>query len=393
MKRKEKKKRIVIGIGVLILIIAGVVAFLLYDSGDDSIGNQIILSQTAEDTMTVSWTSERKYDGVISWKAAESKAQCVEIRKGEYYRYSAEMSGLQKGQSYQYRIGDGTTMSKKRTLHFAEEEAFSFLYIGDIQYQLRDRDYAIWGESMSDIYDENKDVAFGIFAGDMVDKAPDVKDWTAFFSNAESVFSQIPMMTTVGNHETSITPAMYLNMMALPDDSALPEEVYSFDYGNVHFISLNSCLLLEERQKTENYQQILADVNKWLEKDLKESNAKWKIVYMHHPMYPVVDDNDVYQVLRDSWESFFKEYGVDLVMCGHQHVYMRTEPIQGITYVMANSGEKQSYYMNEGTKLPEYIETIYEENSNYVRVDVTKNTLMIRAYDENGNQIDQCELK
>lgn len=246
---------------------------------------------------------------------------------------------------------------------------------------------------MSEIYDKNKDVAFGIFAGDMVDKAPDVKDWTAFFSNAEPVFSQIPMMTTVGNHETSITPAMYLDMMTLPDSSALPEEVYSFDYGNVHFISLNSCLLLEERQKTENYQQILADVNKWLEKNLKESNAKWKIVYMHHPMYPVVDDNDVYQALKENWEHFFKAYGVDLVMCGHQHVYMRTEPIQGITYVMANSGEKQSYYMNEGTKLPEYIETIYEDNSNYVRVDVTKNTLTIRAYDENANQIDQCELK
>lgn len=114
MKIKEKKKKIVIEIGILILVIVGVAAFLLYDSGDDSIGNQIILSQTAEDTISVSWTSNRKYDGVISWKDGESKARCVEIRKGEYYRYSAQMSGLQKGQSYQYRIGDGTTMSKKR---------------------------------------------------------------------------------------------------------------------------------------------------------------------------------------------------------------------------------------------------------------------------------------
>lgn len=393
MIMKKKKRKILILLVLMFLVISGAIATGMYNSGDDNIGNQIILSQTDDNTIAVSWTSEEKYDGIVFWEKEEIKAQCTEIRKGEFYRYQAEVSGVQKGESYRYRIGNGDVMSKKRTMHLENDDTFSFLYIGDIQYQLRDRDYAVWGEFLQEAYLENKDVAFGIFAGDMVDKAPDVRDWEAFFTNAEPVFSQIPMMTTIGNHETSKIPSMYLDMMAMPENGAVSEEVYSFDYGDAHFVSLNSCLLLEERESTENYRQMIENVNQWLENDLEQSDAKWKIVYMHHPMYPIVDDNDVYGRLKENWEEIFVENDVNLVFCGHQHVYMRTAAIDGITFVMANSGEKQSYYVKEGTKIPEYVESFYEDNSNYVRVDVTKDALTLRAYDENGNQIDQCEIK
>lgn len=389
MNRKRSKCIIL----MLIIIVAITACIIACSRGDDSIGNQIILSQTGEDTVAVSWTSDTEYDGIAVISGDEVKAECTEIRDGEYYRYTTEFKGLEKDKTYKYRIGSTDTLSKKRMMKLADDESeFSFLYIGDIQYQLRDRDYEIWGDFMQTAYEDNEDAAFGIFAGDMVDKAPDMKDWTAFFTNAEPVFSEIPMMTTAGNHETSITPSVYLDMVAMPENSPAGEEAYSFDYGDAHFVSLNSNLLQDARKDTDGYQQLMTDVNEWLQQDLSGTDCKWKIVYMHHPMYPVDEDNGIYSELRQEWEQILTDNDVDLVLCGHQHVYMRTKPLNGITYVMANSGEKRSYYVDEGTVLPEYVETMYEDGSNYVRIDVNENSLLINAYDEAGNKIDQCEI-
>ena len=270
---------------------------------------------------------------------------------------------------------------------------FAFLFSGDIQYQLRERDYETWGNFMKTAYDDNKDAAFMIMAGDMVDKGSDPEDWKCFFSNGEYVFSRLPMMTTVGNHETSRVPDTYLKMMSLPQNGPVSEEFYSFDYGNCHFVSLNSCFLMPERRSSKNYDKELQKVNRWLEKDLKNSEAKWKFVYMHHPMYPVTDDNEIYGQLRDNWEKLFRNSGVDVVFCGHQHAYMRTEKINGITYVMANSGEKRSYYIDENTKMPDYVEKLYEDDASYVRVDVSDKKIEMEAYNKEGQVVDSCTVQ
>ena len=254
----------------------------------------------------------------------------------------------------------------------------------DVYYsiQLRDRDYETWGSFMKKAYDDNKDAAFMIMAGDMVEKGSDPEDWKCFFTNGEYLFSRLPLMTTPGNHETSKILDTYLKMMSLPKNGPVSEEFYSSDYGDCHFASLNSCFLMPERQIEKDYKNKLKKVNEWLEKDLGNSNAKWKIVYMHHPMYPAVDDNELYGKLRSNWEKTFEAAGVDAVLCGHQHAYMRTKKMNGITYITSNSGEKRSYYIKGDTKLPDYVQKLYEEDSNYVRADVTGNEIKIESYNK-----------
>ncbi|MDO4545318.1 MAG: CbiQ family ECF transporter T component [Bacillota bacterium] len=395
--RKLKLKKKDVAIIILMPVLAA--GFLILSSCtqriDGQLGQQVILSMTGESTMTVSWTADREYDGVVRYEGEEAEAQVAEIRENEYYRYRAELTDLETGETYRYCVGDGEEMSEESefTVGGSHKEDFSFLYIGDIQYEIRDRDFAAWGEFMKEAYEENDDAELGIFAGDMVEKNSDVKDWAAFFENAEPVFSRIPMMTTVGNHETSIDPALYIDMLALPENGVLPEEVYSFDYGGCHFVSLNSCLFMNERKSQEGYEETVQAVNRWLEEDLAASDGDWTIVYMHHPMYPLAEDDEIYGQLRENWEEILTENEVDLVLCGHQHVYMRTEPIDGITYIMANSGEKQSYYLDEGAALPEYVASVYEDGSNYLRIDVDAGELKVTAYGEGGQQIDSCELR
>ena len=393
MKRNNKKEKIIIAAVVIIVIIAAI-AFAKLNTAGPTEGYQTILSITGENEVTVSWSSEDEYDGVVECDGKSIAAEMTEIRDGEYYRYSAVIEGVEPDKAYKYCVGDGENMSDKGqfSLDGLDSDEFAFMYVGDIQYQLRDRDYEIWGQNIAGAYEENDDVSFALFAGDMVDKAPDVDDWEAFFLNAEPVFSQIPLMSTVGNHETTITPKTYIQAMAVPDDGPVSEEFYSFDYGSCHFVSLNSCLFMDERKSQEGYAETVATVNEWLENDLKENDLQWTVVFMHHPMYPAVEDDDIYSEIRANWEEILKNADVDLVLCGHQHAYMRTAEIDGITYVMANSGEKRSYYVDDNTVLPDYVETLFEDDANYLRIDVTGDGLKINAYSMEGKQIDCFEI-
>lgn len=355
---------------------------------------QVTISILDEDSVSISWTDEVKYDGVVMCEKTEYAATCTQIYAEDIYRYSAVVSDLEDGKSYAYSVGDGKDMSPETSFCMDDsKEEFSFLYIGDIQYQIRDRDYEIWGDYFEEAYKKNDDVSFALFAGDMVEKNADPDDWAAFFTNAEPVLSKIPIMSTIGNHETSITPELYLKMMAVPENGAITEEVYSFDYGDCHLVSLNSCLFLNERKGEDGYAEDVAAVNQWLEEDLAANDKKWTIVYMHHPMYPVVEDMTLYSELRENWEDILVNHDVDLVFCGHQHIYMRTSEINGITHVMANSGEKHTYYLEEGVALPEFVEVYEEQGSNYVRVDVTEYALTLMTYGEEHQEIDRCEIR
>ena len=124
-------------------------------------------------------------------------------------------------------------------------------------------------------------------------------------------------MTTPGNHETSILPTTYLDIFTLPDKSPVEEEIYSFDLGGIHFLSLNSGLFMKERKTQEGYEEMMGKVDEWIEKDLKSNKGKWTIAFFHHPMYPASPDDPLYEEMRGRWEGLLTKGGVDLVLCGH----------------------------------------------------------------------------
>ncbi len=95
---------------------------------------------------------------------------------------------------------------------------------------------------------------------------------------------------------------------------------YAFKKGNVRFFALDS-----------NYmdpKQIA-----WLETELRDAgNGDWKICYFHHPLYSSGRFHGPATDLRKVLEPIFVRYGVDVVFAGHDHVYERVLPQQGIYY-------------------------------------------------------------
>jgi 3',5'-cyclic AMP phosphodiesterase CpdA len=75
----------------------------------------------------------------------------------------------------------------------------------------------------------------------------------------------------------------------------------------------------------------------WLEKELSLSNAPWKVVFGHHPIY----SSGHYGSNPDFIKTFtplFQKYGVQLYINGHEHNYERTRSINGTTYLICGAG-------------------------------------------------------
>ena len=396
------KKRRIIFISVIIF------AVFMQGAYGSREASQSVLSFTGDPytSATVTWKGSGKPQTVRFMEAGrcrgafsgyrEAAGEPVCIWKG-YYRYEADMKYLTPGREYVYQIydGRGKAVSDTRTFRTpsGSEKQTKFIFIGDVQYETRERDYHIWQELLESAYEKNRDAAFVLTAGDMVDSNNSRADWEVFLESGENVFASVPVMTAIGNHETDGTIPSYLDMMALPKNgpAGLTEEFYSFDYGLCHITVMNSSFLLKERQRADGeilYAKEKKAVIKWLEDDLEKTQAKWKIVCMHHQPYSANDINKVYKRIRESWVPLMEKHGVVLCFSGHQHLYMRTEEINGITYIQGNSGQKRSDYFDVNN-LPSYIEYMNRRDSTYEVVSATRRNLEVTAYNREGETVDK----
>lgn len=152
-----------------------------------------------------------------------------------------------------------------------------------------------------------------------------------------------------GNHDyygtstTSRSGAYYLNF-TMPTNGEIggvpsgTEAFYSYDIGDIHFLSLDS--YGEEADATKLYDTLGAQVT-WIKADLAATNKKWIIAYWHHAPYTMGSHNsDTETDLRDIRERFIRileRNGVDMIMCGHSHDYERSYLLKG--YYKANPGD------------------------------------------------------
>ena len=102
------------------------------------------------------------------------------------------------------------------------------------------------------------------------------------------------------------------------------EAYYSFDYGNVHFIVLDSY---------ETDRSVGGPMYNWCEDDLQNTTAYWTIAFWHHPPYSKGSHNSDVEIelkqMRENFLPLFENYGVDLVLSGHSHCYERTFLLNG----------------------------------------------------------------
>ena len=115
---------------------------------------------------------------------------------------------------------------------------------------------------------------------------------------------------------------------------------YSFDYGDSHFIILDSGVVGETHR-------ITGDQLEWLKKDLEKARAaRHKFVFLHEPLYPV--DGHMGQCLdrypkdRDALHSLFARNRITAVFAGHEHLFY-AQVKNGVRYIITGGGGAPLY--------------------------------------------------
>ena len=106
---------------------------------------------------------------------------------------------------------------------------------------------------------------------------------------------------------------------------------YSFDYGNIHFLSLYTNGDFEKEKET-IFHRVNDSQYKFAVRDLENARTNnlthWMIVFFHKPIYTSKSHHDSYEQFGNIYHPLFDKYGIDLVLQGHNHAYERTFPVQ-----------------------------------------------------------------
>jgi 3',5'-cyclic AMP phosphodiesterase CpdA len=171
-----------------------------------------------------------------------------------------------------------------------------------------------------------------------------VRSWWDFWTNNSRSARHRPWMPSPGNHENELGNGplgyqAYQTYFCLPEAEGQTETTrglwYAFTCGQVRVIALANDDICYQNGGDSYVRGYSNGAQKaWLEKQLAAARADraidWVVVCMHQVAISSVDKfNGADLGVREEWVPLFDRYGVDLVVCGHEHHYERSHPIRG----------------------------------------------------------------
>lgn len=257
--------------------------------------------------------------------------------------HTVTLGGLEPGATYRYRVGskERNAWSDYRSFTTApvDPDSFSFVYFGDTQAH-PDR----FAKMLLEVEQRHPETAFYMIGGDLVEAGYLRNLWDDLLAYTDTVFSVKPIVPAMGNHDLngkvgSGTFSTYFNLPFTEIVGGSSELNYSFQYGKAFFIVINARRDLDKQAA-------------WLEAELQKAEAagsQFKVVMCHFPAYNPKQGRKNTKA-QEYWVPLFDKYGVDLMLSGHDHSYLRSMPLKagspaspgqtGTTYVVATGCEK-----------------------------------------------------
>ena len=262
-----------------------------------------------------------------------------------------KVAGLRPSTKYYYAISSGGTKLQGDadnsfiTLPPKGKEGFYRIGIfGDpgslspLQTRVRNQFFKYLGNAEMNAWMALGDIAY--------DQGLDPEYQAKFFNvYKDRLLKKYPLFPIPGNHDYRDNDSVayldqkdieYFRTFSMPvngESGGTPSHnpaYYSFDIGNIHILALDS---FGEQDSTK-----LSDTSgpqvQWIKKDLEANeNKDWVIAVWHHAPYSMgshnSDDQDELVKIRENFIPLLERYHVDLVICGHSHLYERSKLMYG----------------------------------------------------------------
>lgn len=182
---------------------------------------------------------------------------------------------------------------------------------------------------------------------------------------------------TPGNHDANNKDGLipYYNFFTLPET----EVYYKFIWGPASFYSINCIEGDHEQQK------------QWLEQNIATSNSRFNIVFFHYPPYSSGSHGNN---PATEWDYF--DMGVDVVFCGHDHIYNRIEKKgqEGMYYIVNGLGGKDTDGCSKPLPSDSFNSFCYGSDYGAIRGTLTHNKIILEFYavSNPGVPVDKVEI-
>lgn len=301
------------------------------------------LQTMTEDSVIIRWRTGCPTDTYVRWGSSTSDYGTTTSVSGNRTEHTLTLAGLSPSTTYYYSIGNSSgALAGQGDASFrfttsptpGDSVATRFWVIGDSgtananARAVRDRykEYAL----------ANGDADFILMLGDNAyNSGTDSEYQAAVFNTYPELLRNLPVWPTLGNHDgytadSATQSGPYYDIFNLPTAGEAgglasgTEAYYSFDYGDIHFVVLDSY---------ETSRAAGGAMMTWLEADLVANDKPWVIAFWHHPPYTKGShDSDTEGQLIDMREialPILEAAGVDLVLGGHSHSYERSVLLDG----------------------------------------------------------------
>ena len=352
------------------------------------------------------WRTSDSTNSVVRYGNSPTTLTNVITDNARVKNHIVKISGLNTKSTYYYSVGyDATVLAGGNEQHHFttaiapgdSSTGFKFWVTGDFgggsNEQIKVRR---WFEN----YLQSNVVDNWLWLGDNVYNSGTDAEYSAkVFDNYygyDSIFRFLPFYPIPGNHDyesvngtedAHLHRGPYFDMVEVFKNAEMGglasgmETYYSYDYGNTHFLALNS-----EMYRVFVLWDILPTAiqfKNWLINDLKNSTQKFKVAYWHQPPYSKGshDSDDFWEVfmisMREKILPILEQYGVDLVLCGHSHVYERS--------YLVNKHYGNSASFNRSTMLVDSSSGNPDSNRTYIKYTYGPNKNKGTVYSIVGN--------
>jgi len=337
-----------------------------------------------EDTATIVWFTSRPDSTDTFRYVFDGRSERTMPVERDGTRHRVKLTGLSADTRYAYTIALPSRVLAAASCRTAKPagKSFTFLAFGDSglggpeQYRLAAR-----------MIDYRPD--FIVHTGDLI--YPGGERWRyreRFFEPYAALIRELPFWPSLGNHDVGKRNKgqPFRDVFDLPENGPAtqpPEYNYWFDYADARFVVINSNVGIE----------VLRDeVAPWCEQVLGSAKARWKFAVFHHPPYT----NGKYAPNTNEQSTLvpaFERTGVDIVFCGHDHLYERTVPMRGgapadggVVYVVSGAGGAELYKLKKD--MPSYYAASYDGTHGFTVISIDGDALTLRQVDIDGRTID-----